>query len=153
MGFLHWCAPQHRRSLQKASNDTNILLLLISTHRLRQLLSSVSNHHALPRCYRFPRNFRPHLKHYTVETMLHVLGSAICIVFLIEVNLMLWTVTGCRISKIPHMCCNCTQIIRLGDRVMLREDVELDGQDNLLQPNVVYCVRHVSAISGFSGGA
>ena len=120
-----------------------------NTHRLRQLLSSASNHHALPRCYRFPRNFRPHLKHYTVETMLHVLGSAICIVFLIEVNLMLWTVTGCRISKIPHMCCNCTQIIRLGDRVMLREDVELDGQDNLLQPNVVYCVRHVSAISGF----
>ena len=50
--------------------------------------------------------------------------------------------------QIPHVC-NCTQIIRLGDRVMLREDVELDGQDNLLQPNVVYCVRHVSAISGF----
>ena len=69
--------------------------------------------------------------------------------FFIEVNLMLWTVTGCRISKIPHMFCNCTQTIRLGDRVVLREDVELDGQDNLLQPNVVYCVRHVSAISGF----
>ena len=57
------------------------------------------------------------------------------------------TVTG--VVALSHMFCNCTQTIRIGDRVVLRQDVELNGQDNLLQPNVVYCVRHVSAISGF----
>ena len=58
--------------------------------------------------------------------------------FVIEVNLMLWTVTGCRVCALSHMFCNCTQTIRIGDRVVLRQDVELNGQDNLLQPNVVY---------------
>ena len=116
----------------------------------RMLLSSSSSHSTGPRCYEHPRRFKPHYFHYPIETLLHIVGITICTIFFIEVNLLLWAVTGCRTAQIHRMLCNCSRMIKIGDRVKLKNRVEIETKRNeMLKHGVTYCVRHTSSVSGF----
>ena len=121
-------------------------------HRVRRMLLASSSHHDTgPRCYEHPWSFAPHFQHYWIETALHYVGFSICMVFFIEVNLLAWSITGCRLSRCGHMFCNCNRMIRIGDRVKVKEHVKIQNRENLklLKTDVVYCVRHKSPVSGF----
>jgi hypothetical protein len=116
----------------------------------RMLLSSSSSHSTGPRCYEHPRRFMPHYSHYPIENILHIAGITICTIFFMEVNLLLWAVTGCRIAQMHRMLCNCSRMIKVGDRVKLKHRVEIETKRNeLLKHGVTYCVRHTSSVSGF----